>query len=208
MRCIRSRRTVVIATAAALVVLVSTPSASLGRSVFGARLKQTPSVTPGVTGTSEASPWMGVATNYLVTGAAHGHRAAPHDGRIDKVKLIAGLPGDMVLYLAKTQGLSSPTDYTSRTRITRRVARIHYDGQTGSQPPFHIETVDVHNTKVKQGEYLAARSVGPGMDTLTCGIAPTVGRLLFYQPPLVPSAGFTPYHGEQSCQLLVKATMK
>ena len=43
------------------------------------------------------------------------------------------------------------------------------------------------------------------MDTLTCGTALTVGRLLFYQPPLVPSAGFTPYHGEQSCELLVKA---
>jgi hypothetical protein len=192
---------------ATLAVLLLIPSAGFGRGVFGARLKQAQSVACCIAGIGEFSRWMGVGVRYFDTGAARGHPDAPHDGKINKIKLMAGVPGDLILYLAKTKGLSSPRDFTIETRITRRVARVHYEGQPDDRPPFRVETFNVRDTRVKKGEYLAVETVGPYMDALTCG-GRRSGRLLGFQPPLDPGAGFTPYRGEYTCQLLIKALMR
>ena len=191
-------------------VLLLAPSTSLGRGVFGAQLSQAEKVGCCVAGTSEGSRWMGVAVRYLDTGAAHGNAAAPRDGQIGKVKLIAAIPGDLILYLARAKNVS-PVGLSSKARITRRVARFRYEGQPEDRPPYHlpfrVETVNVRDTKVKKGEYLAVETVGPGMDVLTCPRRFS-GKLLFYQPPLDPGQSFMPYAGEQGCSLLIKAVMK
>ena len=183
----------------------------------------------GGTATSESHPWTAMAYNYGFTGAIGGHKGAPRDGVLDKIRLFPAAGGRFRLHLAEIRGRTKyPCDpgerCMSRLKITRNVGRLKYAPEKGFDPDaatHRIRTIQVPNTKVRKGEILAFTSIGPRLNApVQCRFGnnrklPTMQL----QPALRAKDGFIsfprqangPFTGAHDgfipCQMMVQAVM-
>ncbi len=196
---------------------------------FGARIGASMRVQfGGGTATSGSRPWTAMAYNYGFTGAIGGHKGAPRDGVLNKIRLFPASGGRFRLQLAEIRGRTkypcSPDERCiSRLKITRKVGRIKYPAEKGFDPDtdtHQIRTIQVPNTKVRKGEILAFTSIGPRLKApVQCRFGKNNLPTMQLQPALQARDGFIlfprqangPFTGAHdgfiSCQMMVQAIM-
>ena len=133
-----------ITTAAALAAVALAIPASASAESFGSKL--TPNIQPsnaGVKGHPCVQGDPGACTRVMMEGYTNGSGVgspkAPHDGTIDKLKIIAQGPGKFRPALAKAK------PNAEQARLTYRGSQIEYDGQQGGGMDYDIETFDVEH---------------------------------------------------------------
>ena len=127
-------------------------------------------------------------------GSGVGSPKAPHDGTIDKIKIIAQGPGKFRPALAKAK------PNAEQARLTYRGSQIEYDGQQGGGMDYDIETFNV-NIPVDKGEYLAIESRKTSFLRCSSGGA----NQLLFQPALDLGGLFEPATDTDGCWLLMEA---
>jgi hypothetical protein len=140
--------------------------------------------------------------NYTATGAVQGNVVAPADGRIKRVRIIAGTQGNFRLMLLNMRNINL-TAGTGEAKAKKKGPRISYQG-TGftSKPIEHFQLKP--GLKVKQGQYLGIRARKTSL--LDC--TPTTVHQLVFQPPLGLGGGFVASRAFDHCQLLIQAIIK
>lgn len=185
--------------AAALAALALAIPASAGAESFGSKLS--PNIQPSNAGT-KGHPCVngdpGSCTRVMLEGYTNGSGVgspkAPHDGTIDKLKIIAQGPGKFRPELAKAK------PNAEQARVTYRGSQIQYDGQQGGGMNYDIETFDV-DIPVEKGEYLAIESRKTSFLRCSSG---GPNQLLF-QPALSVGGMFQPATDTDGCWLLLEA---
>ena len=181
---------------------LAAPSPAAAASKFGAKLSGAQPVAPPP---HQCVPVAGdgctrVGVSYSATGAAGGNVAARQRGKIKRIRLIAGAPGNLRLFVARVRDLQLPLG-TGRARVTREGPRVEYDGNGFTSRP--VERFEV-GIKVKKGEHLAIKS--GGTSTLDC--RSTTPNELLFQPPLGLGEALVPSDASGACQLLLQAVVK
>jgi hypothetical protein len=127
-------------------------------------------------------------------GPGVGSPKAPHDGTIDKIKLIAQNPGNFNLQLARAK----PNE--EKAKVVYTGPQLSYDGDQGGSQSYTIETFNV-NVPVDKGDFLAIRSKRTSMLRCSSGGA----NQLLFQPVLQVNGPFTEASGTDGCWLLLEA---
>ncbi len=197
-------RKVAILVAGAAVALAITAAPAMGAK-FGAKL--TAVVDPnGSTPPHKCLPASGgctrAAVNYTATGAVQGQITSPSAGRIKRIRLIAGAPGNFRLFLAKMRNVDLGTG-TAQAKLARKGPRISYAG-TGftAKPIEHFQLKP--GLRVEPGEYLAIKA----RKTSALECTPTTVNQALFQPPLGLGGGFVASAASDRCELLIQAIIK
>jgi len=181
--------------AGALVV----PSSALA-SKFGAKLTTAGPV--GSTPPHKCVPVAGgctrVGVSYSATGAAGGNIQAPEKGKIKRIRLLAGAPGNFRFFLTKLKNL---TTGSSLAKAKRKGPRLEYEGNGFTSKPVERFQVGV---PVKRGEFLAIKA----RKTSTLDCRPASTHQIVYQPPLGLGGGFVSSSVSDTCELLIQAVIK
>ena len=196
MRQHRSRiRRVGAAAAIAVAALAALPASSMAGEKFGAYLGDpvtpvaSPEACPGGAGACTRAPLY-----YLDPPHAGSLPYVPHNGTLDKVKVIASGPGSFRLQLAKHAG-GAPS---AQVKVKANGPRIRYQG-TGSVETFNV------NVHVRQGWWLAQKA--QQTSALTCD--PDGGyNEAIVQPALTVSDPFTSAAYFTGCTHLVQGVME
>jgi hypothetical protein len=146
-------------------------------------------------------PCTRVAVAFGDTGAAGGNVAAPRDGVIKKIKLVAGTPGHFRLQLAKVKNLALGPG-TGQAKVVKNGPKISY-GSSVNGLDYVIQSYPVH-VRVKEGQYLAIKS--KRTSTLKCTSGST--EQLLFQPPLAPGGPFEWNDDDDDCTMLLQAVIK
>ena len=188
-----------ITTTAALAAVALAIPASASAESFGSKLN--PNIQPsnaGVKGHPCVQGDPGSCTRVMMEGYTNGSGVgspkAPHDGTIDKLKIIAQGPGKFRPALAKAK------PNAEEARLTYRGSQIEYDGQQGGGMDYDIETFDV-NIPIDKGEYLAIESRKTSFLRCSSGGA----NQLLFQPALDLGGLFEPATDTDGCWLLLEA---
>lgn len=192
----RTRRIALVLALAATALMV-VPAAGMAASKFGAKLNST--IQPSNSLPAQkcvfgqpAEPCTRVSMDAYNNA---GHEQAPKDGVIDKVKLIAGGPGNFRLQLAKAK----PNQ--DKAKIVEQGPKLHYQGQDPQwDEPYEVESFNV-NVPVKEGEYLAIKSRKTSMLRCSSG---GPNQFLF-QPALSVGGPFQTLDYTDGCWLLLEA---
>jgi len=123
--------------------------------------------------------------------------AAPRDGTIAKIRVIAAVSGKFRLQLVKEKSA------TNQAKAVRNGPVIHYVGQPDNAANYVIETFSV-NVTVHKGERLAAK--GNALSILRCDNGSP--NSLQFEPPLVVGAGQRTADDHDGCYLLIEAEYK
>ena len=123
--------------------------------------------------------------------------AAPKDGVIAKIRVIAAVSGHFRLQLVKEKSA------TSRAKAVRNGPVLHYQGQPDNAVNYVIETFSV-NVTVHKGERLAAK--GNALSILRCDNGSP--NVLQFEPPLVVGDSFRTADANDGCFLLIEAQYK
>jgi hypothetical protein len=123
--------------------------------------------------------------------------AAPKDGVIAKIRVIAAVSGQFRLQLVKEKSA------TSRAKALRNGPTLHYNGQPDNAVNYVIETFKV-NVTVHKGERLAAK--GNALSILSCSGGGA--NVLQFEPPLVVGSGLRTADDHDGCFLLIEAQYK
>jgi hypothetical protein len=193
----RTRRIALVLALAATALMV-VPATGMAASKFGAKLNST--IQPSNSLPAQkcvfgqpAEPCTRVEMDAYNNA---GHEQAPKDGVIDKVKLIAGGPGDFRLQIAKAK------PNKDKAKIVEQGPKLHYDGQVGDEP-YEVESFNV-NVPVEKGEYLATKSRKTSMLRCSSG-----GPNQFLFQPVLPVGGpFETLDYTDGCWLLLEAVYK
>ena len=146
-------------------------------------------------------PCTRVAVDFGNTGAAGGNVAAPTDGVIKKIKLVAGAPGHFRLQLAKVKNLALGPG-TGKAKVVEQGPRIDY-GSSVNGLDYEIQKFPVH-VPVHEGEYLAIKA--KRTSTLKCTSGST--EQLLFQPPLALGGPFEWNDADDDCTMLLQAVIK
>ena len=119
--------------------------------------------------------------------------AGTKDGKINKIKLIAGKGGSFTLYLAQKSG--------SSFTLTRKGPKITYATDACS-PDCHIQKFSVSLT-VKTGEYLAVQMAKGSFMSCNSGSNATA----LFKPALVVAGGFTSPTDYSGCRMMLQAVL-
>ena len=200
------RRRAVAAAVMAASALALVPAAGQANVNFGAKL--TPEVQPSNAGEprpceiTPGAPCTRVMVTAYGTFGTKQKATAPRNGRITKLRLIAGAPGSFRLQLAKIK------KSTRQAKITRNGPVIRHLGQpvrSDDSDDFtsRIETFKV-NIPVKKGEVLAIKA--PTASVMNCS-GGGFDQLIF-QPTLRVGGPFTTTNEGDGCTLLLEAVIR
>lgn len=123
--------------------------------------------------------------------------AAPKDGTIGKIRVIAAVAGKFRLQLVHEK--NSPL----RAKAVKNGPTIQVNGQPDNANDYVIETFTV-NVTVHKGDHLAARA--PSLSILRCDNGSP--NSLQFDPPLVVGAGLRTPDSTDGCNLLIQAEYK
>jgi hypothetical protein len=125
-----------------------------------------------------------------------GHKS-PADGRITRIRLIAGEQGSFRLQIVKIRKSGS----TFQGKVVRKGPVIHYVGQPeGDQDTFVVESFKV-SVPIKKGERLAIKTAQTS--TLRCSSGGP--NTLLFEPPIVLGGGFRSNTNDDGCWMLIEA---
>jgi hypothetical protein len=185
-------------TAAALATLALAIPASASADSFGSKLK--PNIQPSNAGNGQACKESNpqLCTRVMLEGYTNGPGVgspkAPHDGTIDKLRIIAQSDGSFRPELA----VAKPG--MEKARVTYRGAKLSYDGQSNNDDTYEIETFNV-NIPVEKGEYLAVESKRTSFLRCSSGGA----NQLLFQPALALGGPLKSAFNTDGCWLLLEA---
>jgi hypothetical protein len=186
-----SRVTGLAAVLAALLLATISPMASAAPVRFGARLDdqtQPDGGTQTCRNASKSCTWI-QAEAYQRADGLH----APKDGRITKIRVIAGNKGGSfrpVLARIKNNGDSA--------KVVVRGTSLSYAKQPDLDPPYVVQVFSV-NLVVHQGDVLGIEAKSTSL--LRCSGA----NLPQFQPALAVGGGFRSQTGDTGCYLLIEA---
>lgn len=182
--------------AAAVAALMIAPATGMAGEKFGTSFQGT--VTP--VSSPEACPGGAgdVCTRapiyYSDPPHAGGVPFVPHDGTLDKVKVMADDPGSFRLQMVKIKNGFAPM---AEIKVKAKGPRITYQG-TGNVEPFDVDV------PVKEGWWLAQRTRYTG--ALSC--EPSLDNEAIVQPALGLSDPFTSANYYTGCTHLVQGVME
>jgi hypothetical protein len=198
----RTIRRLAVSAVLAATALTAVPAAGHAATVkFGAKLG--PNVQPSNAGSghpcSDPEPTL-ACTRVMMDayGRPNGGARAPRDGVITRLRLIANVPGQFRLQIAR----ANPQNEVGR--VLRAGPVIHYQGQSDpNADTYEVESFDVH-VPVHQGERLAIRGNNTSLLRCSSGGANT----LVYIPPLVAKGDSRPASDHDGCWLLLEAVVR
>ena len=185
--------TAVLAAAATLTLVSSADAATK----FGAKL--TPETQPSNASEAhpcEPAPGKCTRVSMEAYGRPEGGHKAPKDGKIKKIRIIAGEQGSFRLQLARAKANQE------KAKVTYTGPKLSYDGQSGDEP-YEIESFKV-NVPVDKGDHLGILSRKTSMLRCSSG---GPNQLLF-QPPLSVGGPFQTADATDGCWLLLEAVYK
>lgn len=203
-----ARRTGFAAALATVAMMVAPAAGFAAQPVkFGAELNPTvqPSNSLPAHPCSQDSPGTSctMVQNEAYGRPGNGH-IAPRNGRIKRIRVIAGGPGSFRLQVVKVK--RSTLGGTNEAKLVRNGPKITYQGQSDANwdsDNYNVESFKV-NVRVKKGQQLALRGNYTSMVRCSSGGPNT----LIYQPPLLKGAGFTPAGDTDGCWLLMEAVIR
>jgi hypothetical protein len=197
----RIRNTVAVAALA----LLALPASSMATTKFGAKL--TPDVQPSNASQphscDEPEETTGPCTRVLMDAYGRPDQpTAPKNGKIKRIRLIAGAPGTFQLQIVKAKAS------TKQAKLVRNGPVFSYQGQDYTDPEtdpeaYKIESFKV-NVPVKKGQSLAIKSSSTSM--LRCSSGGP--NQLIFTSPLSLGSPFRTATDTDGCWLLLEAVMK
>jgi hypothetical protein len=185
------------ALAVAVAAMVGGPATASAAS-FGADVE--PDVQPSNAGTPhKCSGFEGKTCTWVLNDAyGHpGHEKAPKDGKLKKIKLIAGAPGSFKLQLVKV-------NKQQRAKVVTQGPRIHYQGQDNpNSNTYKVEKFGV-DVPVHKGEQLAIKT--KRTSTLRCSSGGD--NTLLYNPALKVGNALQSLGSDDGCWMLIEGVVK
>ena len=120
---------------------------------------------------------------------------APKDGKINKIKLIAGKGGSFTLYIAQKSG--------SKFKVVTKGPKITYATDACS-PDCHIQSFSISPITVHKGDYLAVKTAKASFVRCNSGSQATA----LFKPPLATGGGFATPTDYDGCRMMLQAVYK
>jgi len=133
-------------------------------------------------------------TWILVLPASGNQPSSPANGKITKIKLIAGKGGSFTLYLAQKSG--------SKFKLVRKGPKITY-GTDQCSPDCHIQKFNISPLTVHSGDYLAVQMAKGSIMQCNSGSNATA----LYKPPLAIGGSYASPTDYSGCRLLLQAVL-
>lgn len=186
----RPRMTALAAILATLMLAAVSPMASGAATRFGARLDSQTQPDGGTQSCPQAKSctWIQAEAYQRADGLK-----APKDGRITKIRVIAGNKGGSfrpVLARIKNNG--------SQAKVVVRGPQLNYAKQPDLDPPYKVQVFTVNMT-VHKGDVLGIEARSTSL--LRCSGA----NLPQFQPALTVGGGFKNQTSDTGCYLLIEA---
>ena len=195
---LKNRTARLVLTAAVGAAAMAAIPAGASAESFGSKLKD--NIQPSNAGdghycdNNDHSSCTRVMMEGYTNGPGVGSPKAPHDGTIDKLRIIAQSEGNFTPQLARAK----PGE--EKARVVYSGQQLSYDGQQGGGQTYDIETFNV-NIPVDKGDFLAIRSKKTSMLRCSSGGA----NQLLFQPPLAVGGPLTSASDTDGCWLLLEA---
>ena len=198
------RRTGILATIAAVAMMVAPAIGAAAPVKFGSKLNPTVQPSNSLPGLkcSQEAPGPCTMVQNEAYGRPDGGELAPKTGTIKKIRLIAGGPGSFKLQIAKVK--RSTLFGTNEAKVVYNGPRISYQGQTEANDEsgsYRVETFNV-NVPVKTGQQLALKGNITSMVRCSSGGDNT----LIYTPSL--GKAFRPATETDGCWILMEAVIR
>ena len=159
---------------------------------FGAKLDT--NAFPANAFEGQECPDPGACTRVMNRAYGGGTISAPKAGYVDKIKIVAGVPGSFRLFFVKVKA------GTHQAKAVKRGPVINYQGQPDDNTPMVIETFNIADIYVQAGWRLAIKSSNPSL--LRCDSG---NGSFTYQPGLVVGDPFRNETDNSSCAILIQA---